>query len=106
MWTAYKTTLQMVEGDFGLQLPFEIKGTTITSSDVILFTFKNKLNGDTILTKEYTNIQQNTSALEFTEAESALFSVGDYVYSLDWYQSGAFMGNLIECGSFKVVDKA
>ena len=32
MLTAYKTALQMVEGDFGLQLPFEIKGATITSS--------------------------------------------------------------------------
>lgn len=106
MWEVYKHTLQMVEGDFGLALPFNIKGTTISSSDTLRFTFKDKMNGETILTKEYTNIQQNSASLEFTEAESALFPVGDYVYSLDWYQDGVFMGNLVKCAAFKVVEKA
>lgn len=106
MWEVYKHTLQMVEGDFGLALPFDVKGTTITANDVLRFTFKDKLNGETLLTKEYTNIQQNSASLEFTEAESALFPVGDYVYSLDWYQDGLFMGNLIKCAAFKVVEKA
>jgi hypothetical protein len=41
-----------------------------------------------------------------TEEESALFRVGDYVYSIDWYQDGSFMGNLIKCAAFKVVEKA
>lgn len=106
MWEVYKTTLQMVEGDFGLALPFDVKGTDITANDVLRFTFKDKLNGETLLTKEYTNIQQNSASLEFTEAESALFPVGDYVYSLDWYQDGLFMGNLVKCAAFKVVEKA
>lgn len=106
MWEVYKHTLQMVEGDFGLALPFDVKGTTITANDVLRFTFKDKLNGETLLTKEYTNIQQNSASLEFTENESALFPVGDYVYSLDWYQDGVFMGNLVKCAAFKVVEKA
>ena len=106
MWEVYKNVLQMVEGDFGLALPFDVKGTTISANDTLRFTFKDKMNGETILTKEYTNIQQNSASLEFTEAESALFPVGDYVYSLDWYQDGAFMGNLIKCAAFKVVEKA
>ena len=106
MWEVYKHTLQMVEGDFGLALPFEVKGTSISTSDTLRFTFKDKLNGDTILTKEYSNIEDNTADLELTEEESALFRVGDYVYSLDWYQDGLFMGNLIKCAAFKVVEKA
>lgn len=106
MWEVYKHTLQMVEGDFGLALPFGVKGTTITANDTLRFTFKDKLNGTTILTKEYTDIQENTAQLILTEEESALFPVGDYVYSLDWYQDGAFMGNLIKCAAFKVVEKA
>ena len=106
MWEVYKHTLQMVEGDFGLALPFEVTGTTITASDTLRFTFKDKLNGTTILTKEYSDIQHNTAEITFTEEESALFRVGDYVYSLDWYQDGLFMGNLIKCAAFKVVEKA
>ena len=106
MWEVYKHTLQMVEGDFGLALPFNVSGTTITASDVLRFTFKDKLNGETLLTKEYTDIQGNSAQLMLTEEESALFRVGDYVYSLDWYQDGTFMGNLIKCAAFKVVEKA
>lgn len=106
MWEVYKHTLQMVEGDFGLALPFEVTGTTITASDTLRFTFKDKLNGETLLTKEYTGIQENSAQLMLTEEESAMFRVGDYVYSLDWYQDGAFMGNLIKCAAFKVVEKA
>jgi len=106
MWEVYKHTLQMVEGDFGLALPFDVNGTDITANDVLRFTFKDKLNGETLLTKEYTDIQENSAQLMLTEEESALFRVGDYVYSLDWYQDGVFMVNLIKCAAFKVVEKA
>lgn len=96
----------MVEGDYGLVLPVTISGTTFAASDEVLFTFKDTMNGTTILTKSYGNIQQNQVSLELTEAESALFPVGSYVYSLDWYQNGAFMCNIIPFATLKVVDKA
>lgn len=106
MWNVTGTSLQMVEGDFGISLPVTVSGTTLTANDTLKFTFKTDPNGETILTKEYSNITQNTANLELTETESALFSVGNYFYSLDWYQDGAFMCNIIPISTFKVVDKA
>lgn len=96
----------MAEGDYGIKLPFSVSGTTLAASDSLRFTFKDAMNGTTILEKEYTNVQQNAADLEFTEAESALFPIGAYVYNLDWYQNGNFMCNIIPLGVFKVVDKA
>lgn len=108
MWNANNQTmnLEMAEGDYGIELPVTLNGTTLTSSDCIKFTFKDSMNGTTILEKELTNPVQNTVKLVFTAQESALFEVGCYVYSMDWYQSGAFMCNIIEGALFKVVDKA
>lgn len=106
MWNVTGTSLQMVEGDYGIKLPFSVSGTTLSAGDSIRFTFKDTVNGTTILTKEYTTFNQNAADLELTEAESALFPVGSYVYNMDWYQDGNFMCNIIPLGTFKVVDKA
>lgn len=95
----------MAEGDYGLQLPVTVTGTTMTENDRLLFTFKTARNGETVLQKEYTP-QENTVNLELTEAESELFSPGAYIYALDWYQAGSFMCNIIAAGILKVVDKA
>ena len=106
MWNVNGQDLKMCEGDWGIKLPVTISGTTLTASDELLFTLKEAVNGNTILTKTFSNITQNTIDLELTEAESALLPVGGYAYSLDWYQNGAFMCNIIPTGAFKVVDKA
>ena len=106
MWNTNGNNLQMCEGDWGIILPVSVGGTTLTASDCLRFTFKTQTNGETLFTKEYTNIQENTVSLEFTEAESALLPVGTYAYSLDWYQDGAFLCNIIPSASLKVVDKA
>lgn len=106
MWMTTGTTIFMVEGDYGIKLPFSINGTTLAAGDSIRFTFKETANGTVILTKEYTSFTQNAADLELTEAESALFGVGNYVYNMDWYQNGNFMCNIIPLGIFKVVDKA
>lgn len=104
-WDVSGDYITMTEEDFGVALPFSVTGTTLTASDTLRFTFKNEVNGTTILEKEYTPVN-NASGLMFTEAESALFKVGKYVYRLDWYQNGLFMYNLVECGTFRVVEKA
>ena len=100
------TNLRMSEGDWGIGLSVTVDGVTLGASDALLYTFKDSLNGKTILTKTFDNITDNTISLSFTQAESALFSPGVYPYSLDWYQNGSFLCNLIEVGTLTVGDKA
>jgi hypothetical protein len=105
-WSVNGQNLAMAEGDYGIKLPVTIKGTTLGAQDSIKLTFKAAVNGEEILSKEFDGIIDNTVSLELTEEESALLPVGAYVYSLDWYQSGNFMCNIIPSASLKVVDKA
>ena len=95
----------MVEGDYGIALPIEITGTTLGSADSIKITFKSVFNGSVVLEKDFGSITDNTVELQFTKAESGLFHVGSYLYSLDWYQDGRFMCNIIAAARFEVVDK-
>lgn len=104
MWDVQGIHLTMTEGDWGVKLPVTISGVTFTASDAVRITIKK--GEDTLVTRDFTNITQNTVNLELTEAESALLHVGSYAYSLDWYQDGAFMCNVVPLGIFKVVDKA
>lgn len=106
MWNVNGQDLKMTEGDFGLQLPVTISGTTFAAADEVKLTIKDSANGTTIIEKTFSNITDNTVELEFTEEESELLPVGGYVYVLDWYQDGAFMCNIIPSASFRVVDKA
>lgn len=105
MWQVTAYNLKMAEGDYGIRLPVTVSGTTFAERDSISITIKDKNNGSTILEKTFSNIQQNTFNLEFTEEESALLPVGTYVYVMDWYQDGAFMCNVIQSAPFEVVDK-
>ena len=106
MWNVNGQELKMCEGDWGIKLPITIGGTTLTASDELKLVIKASENGNAVITKVYTDISQNTVELEFTEAESALLSVGTYYCTLDWYQSGAFMCNIIPCAILRVVGKA
>ena len=105
MWAVNNNDLKMAEGDWGIQLPVTVSGVTFTEHDMLKFIFKDRMNGSTLLTKEYAP-EQNTVNLVLTEAETALFPIGTYVYSLDWYQDGAFLCNVIPSAFLKVVDKA
>ena len=105
MWAVQGLTIQMAEGDYGIDLPVTISGTTLTTSDTLKFVILTARNGRGILEKGYTP-ENNTVNLELTEEESALFPPKMYVYRLDWYQNGSFMCNIIPEGVFKVVDKA
>ena len=106
MWAVNANQLKMTEGDFGVQLPITISGPTFTQNDQIKFTLKNKNNGSVLITKTFSSITQNTINLELTESDSSALSVGVYVYTLDWYQDGAFLCNIIPSALFEVVDKA
>lgn len=104
MWIANGNELTMAEGDFGIKLSIKITGMTFGASDCVAITFKKAANGDDILTKIFTNIQQSTVQLEFTEQETELFPVGKYVYRMDAYQDGNYLNNIIPSASLKVVD--
>lgn len=106
MWAVQGMSIQMAEGDYGIELPITVSGTTLTASDALKITILTAKNGRVILEKEFTDISENTANLELTEAESALFEPRVYVYRLDWYQDGQFMCNLISEAMFRVVDKA
>lgn len=99
--------LQMTEGDFGIDLPIKIKGATLSSGDSIKLIFKIKKDDtEPLIEKTYNNIELNTFNLSFTQLESQKFSIGNYVYSMDWYKDGYFMCNIIRHGILKVVDKS
>lgn len=105
MWIVKAREIQMTAGDYGVELPISISGVTLGASDSILFTLKSA-HYTTVLTKTFTNIQNNTVGLVLTSADSESLLAGDYIYTLDWYQSGQFMCNLVEGAAFKVVAKA
>lgn len=105
-WNVTGQKLSMTEGDYGIALPVEIGGVTLSEQDSIKLTFKASANGDEIFSKEFNGITDNTVELELTEEESELLPVGTYVYRLDWYQSGNFMCNIIPSAGLTVVDKA
>ena len=105
MWIVNSMGIKMAEGDYGVGLDFVIDGATLTTDDSIKFTFKDAINGTTILEKEITAPESNTITLELTAAESALLPIGQYVYSMDWYQNGEFLCNLVLAGILTVDDK-
>lgn len=103
MWKVRGNDLQMDEGDFGVALPFIVKGTTLTAADCMRFVFMDGQSGETVIEKSFTDIQENTVDLVLTEAESEQLPAGAYVYDMEWYQSGVFQCKLIQNGIFKVV---
>lgn len=106
MWRVVSNSISMTEGDFGVSLPVTINGIEFTASDTVKISILTAMNGEAIVEKEFTAIDEGTVNLELTQAESALLPVGAYVYRLDWYQSGVFMCNIVPCAAFKVVEKA
>ena len=106
MWVATGNDVSMCEGDFGVELPIKISGATFGASDEILFTLKTAIDGEIILEKSFSNIQENTVYLVLTGEESETIDPGVYVYALDWYQDGVFLCNVIPSAMFRVVNKA
>lgn len=106
MWYTKANDIQMTEGDFGIDLPIKIIGPTFDEYDQVKLTVKDRMNGTTILEKFFSDVQENEIKLVLTASESARLPVGIYVYSLDWYQDGHFLCNLLPASVYKVVDKA
>ena len=92
----------MAVGDFGIALPITLSGATVGVADEMTLTIRG---GGVFLEKTFSDIQNNTIQMELTEEESAALPVGTYEWSLDWYQGGVFMCNIIPRVPFKVVSK-
>lgn len=107
MWTVRDNiNISMDEGDWGVELPISVSGITITSSDSLRLSILDGYDGPAIITKEYSNLSNNTINLELTQQESAKLKPRSYVWRLDWYQDENFQCNLIKGASFKVVNGA
>ena len=104
MWKADGNNIQMTVGDYGIKLPISVSSITVGQYDEMRFKIANQ--NAAILELTFSNISDNTIDLELTAEQSAKLRVGSYIYSLDWYQNGSFMCNLIERALFKVVAKA
>ena len=104
MWKADGNNIQMTVGDYGIILPISVSSITVGQYDELRFKIANQ--NAAILELTFSNISDNTIDLELTAEQSAKLRVGSYIYSLDWYQNGSFMCNLIERALFKVVAKA
>ena len=107
MWVVDGVNMSMTENDFGVALPTEFEGATFGATDTFKFTFKDSMNGETILEKTYTSsdVVQNKFSFVLSEADSEKFPVGTYLYSVDWYTAGVFNCCIVECGLLKVGDK-
>lgn len=100
--------ITMTEGDFGIILPIELETEneeTITSEDSFVLNIFKEIDTDSLVSKNYTNIQNNTIEFSLTEEESALLPVDKYYYDLDWYRNGEFMCNLVPEEIFLVTAK-
>ena len=100
--------IEMVEGDWGEELPLELETENeITSSDnFIIEIFKDVRSREPIITKKYSDIKENTINFRLTQEDSQKLKVGTYFYNIDWYQENNFLSNIVKSKMFKVIDKA
>lgn len=100
--------IEMVEGDYGLTLPITLQNSNTTFSKEDCFSIKifKEIDGKPIITKEYSNISNNTIEFSLTQEESNLLPKGRYYYDIDWFQDNNFLGNIVRKKRFKVQDKA
>ena len=103
MWNCTGQDIIMARGDYGIELEIEVEGATFAANDELRF--KVARNGETVVEKTFTNIQNNKVNLVLTKAETDALRVGSYRYSLDWYEDGVFMDNVIPSAAFRVVAK-
>ncbi|MBO5143035.1 MAG: hypothetical protein J6C46_08650 [Clostridia bacterium] len=99
------TKLEMTEGDYGTALPMVISGGVLDTDEKIKISIYDYKTHVIKVVKEYSNITNGTFDFSLTKEESALLPVGDYVYSVEWFQEDTFVGTLINAEDFTVKGK-
>ena len=102
-WETKGSNMSMVHGDYGVGLDIDLKGRTIVSTDSAKITIKQ--NGTAVVTKTFTNIQDNKITLQLTSSDAEALTPGLYLYDLDWYQGGVFQYTITHNAEFRVVKK-
>lgn len=100
--------IEMVEGDYGLTLPITLNvgNTVFGAEDHFSIRIFEELDGTPVVTKEYSNISDNTIDFSLTQEESNKLPKGRYYYDIDWFQGNSFLGNVVGKKVFKVLNKA
>lgn len=109
MFIIDKKKIEMIEGDFGIDLPITIEledEEVIGENDKFKVSIYKGINGELIVEKNYSVDDKNTFNLNLTEIESMKLKVGYYKYDLDWYCGNVFMNNIIAKENFVVKEKA
>lgn len=109
MFKIDKKKIEMVEGDFGIDLPITIElenDEVIGENDMFKVSIYKGINGELIVEKSYSLDEENTFNLNLNETESRKLKVGYYKYDLDWYCGNTFMNNIIAKENFVVKEKA
>ncbi len=102
-WDKKTSTITMDAGDFGVGLSCDVKGMTLTATDCLRFRLQDVLTGETLVQKDFTNIQSNHLELVLTKADSDLLPRGIYAYTWEWFQNNILQYALISNAVFRVV---
>lgn len=99
--------IEMVEGDWGEELPLKISSDIeISENDEFVFNiFKSKESKEPIINKHYINITDKIIHFKLTKEETDKLKVGTYFYNIDWTQENVFLINIVNSKMFKVIDK-
>ena len=109
MFIIDKKKIEMIEGDFGIDLPItiELEGSeSISQADIFRLSIFKGINKEPLIQKSYSLNENNTFNFNLTEEESSLLKVGYYRYDLDWYSREQFMNNVVAKEIFQVTEKA
>lgn len=98
----------MVVGDYGIELPIEIEieGTNIEGNDNLVMKIFKDVNEEPLIEKTFSDVVDNTLKFKLTKDESDKLVEGYYYYTIDWFRTGSFLGNIIKEEEFIVVGKA
>lgn len=99
----------MIYGNYGIELPITMTITNENDEHIIIandekIKFVIKKCNEIKYEKDYTNVENNTIYLNFTQEESELLLAGEYTYSIDWYKENIFKGTLVNGNDF-IVEK-
>lgn len=92
--------------DYGIQLPFDITGTTFLPTDKMRFEIKKSKDSETLISKEFLNELDSTTKfrffLEFTQDESNKITPGNYIYFVKYLKNDVVRDTVASGEPFKV----